>query len=58
MADLAAEHRMPSCPQAREIEIAQMRNLDLQFVHWCSHDDHAARRDDFDLPGCSPETIR
>jgi hypothetical protein len=57
---LAAEHRMPSCPQAWEIEIAQMRDLDLQFAHWCSHDDHAARRGDFDLPGCcaSRETIR
>ena len=29
---LAAEHRMPSCPQATEIEIAQMRDLVLQFV--------------------------
>ena len=29
---LAAEHRMPSCPQATEIEIAQMRDLFLQFV--------------------------
>jgi hypothetical protein len=26
---LAAEHRMPSCPQATEIEIAQMRDLVL-----------------------------
>jgi hypothetical protein len=26
----AAEHRMPSCPQAWEIEIAQMRDLVLQ----------------------------
>ena len=30
---LAAEHRMPSCPQATEIEIAQMRDLVLQFAH-------------------------
>ena len=30
---LAAEHRMPSCPQAWEIEIAQMRDLFLQFAH-------------------------
>jgi hypothetical protein len=29
---LAAEDRMPSCPQAREIEIAQMRDLVLQFA--------------------------
>jgi hypothetical protein len=48
---LAAEHRMPSCPQAWEIEIAQMRDLVLQFAHWCSHDDHAACRGDFDLRG-------
>jgi hypothetical protein len=56
----AAEHRMPSCPQAAEVEIAQMRDLLLQFTDWCSHDDHAARRGDFDLRGCrtSPETIR
>jgi hypothetical protein len=39
---------VPSGPQAAEIEIAQMRDL-VQFAHWCSHDDHAARRDDFDL---------
>ena len=31
---LAAEHRMPSCLQAPEIEIAQMRDLVLQFAHW------------------------
>jgi hypothetical protein len=51
---------MPSGPQAAEIEIAQMRDLVLQFVHWCRHDDHAARRGDFDLRGCcaSLETIR
>ena len=30
---LAAKHRMPSCPQATEIEIAQMRDLVLQFAH-------------------------
>jgi hypothetical protein len=30
---LAAEHRMPSGPQAWEIEIAQMRDLVLQFAH-------------------------
>jgi hypothetical protein len=30
---LAAEHRMPSCPQAGEVEIAQMRDLFLQFAH-------------------------
>jgi hypothetical protein len=30
---LAVEHRMPSCPQAGEIEIAQMRDLFLQFAH-------------------------
>ena len=30
---LAAEYRMPSCPQAAEIEIAQMRDLVLQFAH-------------------------
>jgi hypothetical protein len=48
---LAAEHRMPSCPQATEIEIAQMRDLVLQFGHWRSHDDHAARRVDFVLTG-------
>jgi len=30
---LAAEHRMPSCPQATEIEIAQMRDLVVQFAH-------------------------
>ena len=29
---LAAEHRMPSCPQAGEVEIAQMRDLFLQFA--------------------------
>ena len=29
---LAAEGRTPSCPQAREIEIAQMRDLVLQFA--------------------------
>jgi hypothetical protein len=29
---LAAEHRMPPCPQATEIEIAQMRDLFLQFA--------------------------
>jgi hypothetical protein len=29
---LAAEHRMPSCPQVWEIEIAQMRDLVLQFA--------------------------
>jgi hypothetical protein len=51
---------MPSGPQAAEIEIAQMRDLVLQFVHWCRHDDHAARRGDFDLRGCCAllETIR
>jgi hypothetical protein len=51
---------MPSCPQATEIEIAQMRDLVLQFAHWRSHDDHAARRVDFVLTGfcASGETIR
>jgi hypothetical protein len=46
---LAAEHRMPPCPQAGEIEIAQMRDLVLQFARWRGHDDHAARRGDFVL---------
>ena len=56
---LATEHRMPSCPQATEIEIAQMRDLVLQFAHWRRHDDHAARRADFVLPGCrASDTIR
>ncbi len=57
---LAAEHRMPSCPQAWEIEIAQMRDLVLQFARWCGHDGHAARRGDVVLRGCcaSQETIR
>src|SRR5271169_6627298 len=56
---LAPEDRMPSCPQAWEIEIAQMRDLVLQFARWCSHDDHAARRVDFVLPGCrASDTIR
>jgi hypothetical protein len=30
---LAPEHRMPSRPQATEIEIAQVRDLVLQFAH-------------------------
>jgi hypothetical protein len=30
---LATEHRMPSRPQATEIEIAQMRDLVVQFAH-------------------------
>jgi hypothetical protein len=57
---LAAEHRSPSCPQATEIEIAQMRDLVLQFVHWRSHDHHAVRRADFVSTGCRAleETIR
>ena len=29
---LTAEDRMPPCPQAREIEIAHMRDLVLQFA--------------------------
>jgi hypothetical protein len=57
---LAAEHRVPSCPQAAEIEIAQTRDLVLQFAHWRNHDDHAARRVDFVLTGCRAlgDTIR
>jgi hypothetical protein len=57
---LAAEHRMPSCPQAGEVEIAHMRDFVLQFARWSSHHGHAARRVDFVLTGCcaSGETIR
>jgi hypothetical protein len=44
---------MPSCPQAGEIEIAQMRDLVLKFAHGCSHHDHAARRADIVLTGCA-----
>src|ERR1700687_5197654 len=41
---LSAEGRTPSCPQAHEIEIAQMRDLVLHFGHCRGHDDNAARR--------------
>jgi hypothetical protein len=56
---LAAEHRSPSCPQAGEIEIAQVRDLVLEVDCRRSHD-HAARRVDFGLTGCraSGDTIR
>jgi hypothetical protein len=34
---LAAEHRVPSYPQATEAEIAHMRDLGLQFARWRGH---------------------
>jgi hypothetical protein len=40
---LAAKDRLPSCPQAGEVEIARARDLVLQFAHWRGH--QAARRD-------------
>src|ERR1700760_3129046 len=40
---LAAKDRLPSCPQAGEVEIAQARDLVLQFTH--RGHDQAARRD-------------
>jgi hypothetical protein len=56
----AAEDRMPSCPQAREIEIAQVRDLVLQSTRWRSHGDQAARQADFVLARCcaAGDTIR
>jgi hypothetical protein len=51
--------RLGACSLAREIEIAQMRDLVLQVALWCGHDGQAARRDDFVATGrASGETIR
>jgi hypothetical protein len=57
---LAAKDRMPLGPQTMEIEIAQMRDLILQFARRRGHDDQAARRVDFvaTCRGASGDTIR
>jgi hypothetical protein len=57
---LTSEDGLPSCPQPREVEIGQMRDLIIQLVQGRGHDDQAARRVDFAFTGCcaSGDTIR